>query len=241
MTHLWDIPHKQDVTICVIDTGYELGHPDLPANPEYNVTGWDPTTGTYASGLWYVDGHGHGTHCAGTIGAIGNNDVGVIGVNPDPTRFRFHIGKGLSDGGSGLSSDVLLAVDDCIANGARVISMSLGSSSYSATADATYQEAYEAGVLVIAAAGNTANSNMHYPASYQQVMSVASIQEGGGGSLSGFSTHNDQTEIAAPGRYVSAVLDTRPTFMNPYFLHNDICHFLTSKIFLSFPFTSIST
>ena len=196
-----------------------LGQADLPANPEFK-TGRDPSSGAYASGLWYVNGHGQGTHCAGTIGAIGNNDAGVIAANPDPTRFRFHIGKqGLSDGGSGLSSDVLLAVDDCIANGARVISMSLGSSSYSATADATYQEAYEyeAGALVIAAAKNTANSNMHYPASYQQVMSVASIQESGGGTLSGFSTHNDQTEIAASGRYVSFFpncLNTIP--MNPY-------------------------
>lgn len=179
------------------------------------MTGWDPTEGQYASGLWYVDGHGHGTHCAGTIGAIGENNAGVVGVNPDPTRFRFHIGKGLSDSGSGSSSDVLLAVDNCIANGARVISMSLGSSSYSATADLAYQEAYESGALVIAAAGNTANSNMHYPASYQQVMSVASIQENG--MLSSFSTHNDQTEIAAPGRYVSFFpncLNTIP--MNPY-------------------------
>ena len=216
VTHLWDIPHKQDVTICVIDTGYDLGHPDLPANPEFNVTGWDPTTGSYASGLWYVDGHGHGTHCAGTIGAIGNNGVGVVGVNPDPTRFRFHIGKGLSDGGSGSSSDVLIAVDDCVANGARVISMSLGSSSYQATADSTYQEAYEKGALVIAAAGNTGNSNMHYPASYQQVMSVASIQESGGGTLSGFSTHNSQTEIAAPGRYVSKKPSAWIDPMNPH-------------------------
>ena len=70
--HLWSLDTTYEhVKICVVDTGYDLGHPDLPSN---NVTGWDPTTGSYADGLWYVDGHSHGTHCAGTIGAIGGND-----------------------------------------------------------------------------------------------------------------------------------------------------------------------
>lgn len=69
-----------------------------------------------------------GTHCAGTIGAIGGNQAGVVGVNPDPARFSFHIGKGLSDSGSGSGSDVVNAVKDCVDNGAHVISMSLGCS-----------------------------------------------------------------------------------------------------------------
>jgi len=71
--HLWNLEGAtyEHVKICVVDTGYDLGHPDLPSD---NVTGWDPTTGSYADGLWYVDGHSHGTHCAGTIGAISGND-----------------------------------------------------------------------------------------------------------------------------------------------------------------------
>ena len=89
-------PAPEPITICVVDTGYDLGHVDLPTN----VTGWDPQS-AFNQGRWDVDGHGHGTHCAGTIGAIGNNVEGVIGVWDDPNDFRFHIAKGLSDGGSG--------------------------------------------------------------------------------------------------------------------------------------------
>ena len=67
-TQLWTIPPKQQVKICVIDTGYDLGHEDLPST---GVTGWD--TGDATKGRWNVDINSHGTHCAGTIGAIGGN------------------------------------------------------------------------------------------------------------------------------------------------------------------------
>ena len=68
----------------------------------------------------------------------------MIGVNPNPSRFSFHIGKGLSDSGSGSSTDVLAAVSDCVDNGAHVISMSLGGGGYSTTADKVYDDAYDA-------------------------------------------------------------------------------------------------
>ncbi len=127
------------------------------------------------------------------------NTAGVVGVNPDPSRFSFHIGKGLSDSGSGTGDDVINAVDDCVANGAHVISMSLGCSNcYRAAYDEAYQEAYDAGALVIAAAGNSGSDVEHFPSGYQSVVSVASVMESG--SLSYFSTRNQQTEIAGPGQ-----------------------------------------
>jgi subtilisin family serine protease len=101
-----DVPALPDgfepIKVCVVDTGYGLGHPDLP---QANVTGTDTV-----SGKWDEDGHGHGTHCAGTIGAIGGNDEGVVGVIKSPLEFTFHIGKGLSNSGSGSTSGVLAAV-----------------------------------------------------------------------------------------------------------------------------------
>lgn len=76
VTHLWDIePKLERVKICVIDTGYDLGHEDLPNNVTVEhggVTGWNNAEAS--QGVWNIDGHSHGTHCAGTIGAIGNND-----------------------------------------------------------------------------------------------------------------------------------------------------------------------
>lgn len=95
-----------------------------------------------------------GSHCAGTIGAIGNNGVGVTSVNPDPTKIDFFIGKGLSDSGSGSTSGVLAAAMACKDNGADIISMSLGGGGWGQSSVDTYTEIYDAGVLIIAAAGN---------------------------------------------------------------------------------------
>ena len=95
-----------------------------------------------------------GTHCAGTIGAIGGNDEGVDSVNPDPSKLNFFIGKGLRDSGSGTNSGVLQAVEACKNNGAHIISMSLGGGGFSQASSDTYTNMYNDGVLIIAAAGN---------------------------------------------------------------------------------------
>jgi len=189
---------SNSVMVCVVDTGYGKGHPDLPTD----VTG---TTPEAYSGSWDFDGHGHGTHCAGTIGAIGGNNIGVTSVNPDPTKFSFHIGKGLTDGGSGSSAGVMEAVEGCIEAGAKVISMSLGGGAFSQTYANAYKEAYEDdGVLIIAAAGNDGNTVKSYPASYPHIMSVAAVDSSG--NKASFSQWNDQVEIAAPGVNVKSTI-----------------------------------
>jgi len=85
---------------------------------------------------WDYDGHGHGTHCAGTIGAIGNNSVGVVGVFDSTDQWSLHAGKALASSGIGTGSGVMAAVEGCVLAGARVVSMSLGCDScYSKTED----------------------------------------------------------------------------------------------------------
>jgi serine protease len=195
------------IKICVVDTGYDSGHPDLPTEDEHNVKGWHEGIGTDDSpyGEWNIDGHGHGTHCAGTIGAIGGNDIGVTSVNPDPSKFQFIIGKGLDDRGRGYTSNLLEAVEKCVEMGAKVVSMSLGGGGHSWAVNGVYEDIYDQGVLIIAAAGNSGNSAYSYPASYPVVMSVGSVTSTR--SHNGFSQYNDQVEIAAPG---TAVLSTVP-------------------------------
>ena len=90
--------------------------------------------------------------------------------------------------------------------------MSLGCDNcFSPTTDLFYQDVYDQNVLMIAAAGNSGDTRDHFPSGYSAVMSVASVAEGGGegssnyGILSGFSTRNDQTEIAGPGRLVQFI------------------------------------
>jgi len=192
---LWDIRPRTKMTVCVVDTGYDAGHEDLPTIEDHDVDGWNPTSG---DGLWNVDGNGHGTHCAGTIGAIGGNDKGVTSVNPDPTDFKFYIGKGLRDNGSGPWSDVLAAVEKCASEGSKVISMSLGGAGNPGSIhEEVYKKLYDDDILIIAAAGNEGNSRDFYPASYKHIMSVGAVDSSK--NKAWFSVYNDQTEIAAPG------------------------------------------
>jgi subtilisin family serine protease len=99
-----------------------MGHPGL-SNSSHGIDGYSP----YGNDKhWDVDGNSHGTHCVGTIGAIGSNGIGVTSINPDPDKFTFFIGKGLKNSGSGPAADIFAAVGKCVAMGAKVISMSFG-------------------------------------------------------------------------------------------------------------------
>merc|ERR1712176_853538 len=188
--------------VCVVDTGYGNGHEDLPTLDQ-NADGYNPQS----SGEWYIDGHSHGTHCAGSIGAVGDNSKGVIGVIPGPlnNKFSFFIGKGLSDSGSGSTSSVMSAVQACVDNGSNVISMSLGGGGASDAVNQQYYGHYkEDNVLIIAAAGNSGNSALSYPASYKSVMSVAAVDSNE--NKAGFSQYNEQTEISGPGVSVKSTV-----------------------------------
>ncbi len=179
--------------VCIMDTGYTLSHADLPSS---GVTG-DDGYGSNDTGNWYNDGNGHGTHVAGTIAAIGNNNQGVVGVNPSG-KLGLHIVKVFNDSGSwAYGSDLIQAISQCKSAGATVISMSLGGGSSSSAEQSAFDSAYAAGILNIAAAGNDGNSSMSYPASYGSVMSVAAVDSSG--NVANFSQYNSQVEIAAPG------------------------------------------
>jgi len=186
--------------VCITDTGYSLGHEDLISA---GVTG-DDGYGSNDTGNWYNDGHGHGTHVAGTISAIGGNNTGVVGVNRNG-QLQLHIVKVFNDSGSwAYGSDMVAAVDQCVAAGANVISMSLGGGAPSSAEQAAFDNAAANGVLAIAAAGNDGNSTMSYPASYDSVMSVAAVDSSK--NVAYFSQYNSQVEIAAPGVSVNSTL-----------------------------------
>jgi len=189
---------KGSMKICVVDTGYDLGHPDLPGRPD--VIGFD--NADIKGEKWSDDGHGHGTHVAGTIAALGNNNIGVRGIIPDNKngKFQLLIAKGFNKKGSSLESVVLRALENCRENGANVISLSLGSTSFSSASAAVYQKLNDEGILVVGAAGNKGNNLYTYPASYSSVMSVASVNAHR--SRSYFSQYNSEVEISALGEGV---------------------------------------
>jgi len=189
------------IKVCVADTGMDLGHEDLPKGSD--VTGSDSSS----NGSWDSDGHGHGTHCSGTVAGLGENSKGVVGVIPDNAggKFQLVIGKALSDSGSGSNSGVLGAVQSCVDDGAKVISLSLGGGGYSSTTDNFYKDLYEKeDILFVAAAGNGGSSSKLYPASYPALMSVAAIDSNK--NKASFSQFNDQVEISAPGVGVKSSL-----------------------------------
>lgn len=193
-----------NVMVCVIDSGYQRLHVDLPST---NVTG----TMNAGSGNWYEDSCGHGSHVTGTIAAL-DNGSGVVGVNGDG-NLAIHVQK-VFDGatcGWSYASDLAAAVDNCTAAAAAqgkwaVVSMSLGGGTPSATEEAAFSAATAAGHLMVAAAGNAGDTTTSYPAGYASVMSVGAVDSGN--VVASFSQKNADVEIAAPG---VDVLSTVPT------------------------------
>lgn len=193
-----------NVMVCIIDSGYQRLHVDLPST---NVTG----TFNAGTGNWYEDSCGHGSHVTGTIAALDNAD-GVVGVNGDG-NLSIHVQK-VFDGatcGWSYASDLAAAVDNCTAAAAAqgkwaVVSMSLGGGTPSATEEASFIAATAAGHLMVAAAGNAGDTTTSYPAGYATVMSVAAVDSTN--LVAGFSQQNSDVEIAAPG---VDVLSTVPT------------------------------
>ncbi|MCC2607068.1 S8 family serine peptidase [Planctobacterium marinum] len=185
--------------VCVIDTGYNLGHPDLPDQNN----GASGTANNGSVGNWYNDGNGHGTHVAGTIAALSNNE-GVIGVYPG---VDIHAVKIFNDSGNWtFASDLIAGIQQCADAGANVVNMSLGGGSSSTSESNAMQGFNDQGIMLVAAAGNDGNSTFSYPASYDAVISVAAVSSSE--NHASYSQYNSQVELAGPG---SSVYSTYPT------------------------------
>lgn len=184
-----------NIKACVIDTGYNYGHPDLPSS---GVTGYAFS----GHGSWSTDGNGHGTHVAGTIAAVGGNNIGVVGVNRS-AKLGLHIVKIFNDSGKWTTaSNLIQAIQSCKNAGASVVNMSLGGSSSSTTESNAMTNFYNGGMLLVAAAGNAGTSAFSYPASYSAVMSVAAVNSSK--VRASFSQYNSQVEISGPGVSVNS-------------------------------------
>lgn len=206
---------SRDVVVGVIDTGIDRTHPDLAPNMWTNpaeiagnaidddgngfvddIRGWD----FYADDADPADVQGHGTHCAGTIGAVGDNLLGVAGVNWEVSLVSLRF---LGDGGSGSTSDAVDAVNYARGLGITLTSNSWGGGGYSAVLEQAIKSAGNVGQLFIAAAGNDATNNdaiPHYPSSYpsENIIAVASTTRTD--ALSSFSCYGPlSVDLAAPG------------------------------------------
>jgi thermitase len=175
------------VLVAVVDTGIYYPHPDLNAN--YVALGRDWANNDTDP----IDDYGHGTHCAGIIAAVLNNSVGIAGL----AQVRVMAEKVLDYSGWGYVDWVangIIHATDC---GAKIISMSIGGWGDSELVHEAVKYAYDAGVLLVAAAGNSATNVKLYPAGYDEVVSVAATDQYDNPAY--FSNWGDWIELAAPG------------------------------------------
>ena len=212
----WDISRGSTaVLVAVIDSGIDHTHPDLAANMWTNP-GEIAANGIDDDGNGYIDDtrgwdfanndnnptddNGHGTHCAGTIGAVGDNSLGVVGVSP---TIRLVGAKFISASNSGYTSDAIEAVLYTTRIGVTLTSNSWGGGGYSQALKDSIDAAQTAGILFIAAAGNDyANSDAipSYPAAFNSanIISVAATDHLD--KLAYFSNYGAITvDLAAPG------------------------------------------
>lgn len=215
---------SEQIVVAVIDSGVDYGHPDLIRNiwtrPEI-IKAYHDDDLTSDVGIDDVHGfnvvdddgdpmdrNGHGTHCAGIIGAEGGNGIGIAGVNWNvkimPLRF-------MDDDGAGTTKDAIEAINYVIDRkragvNVRIISASWGSNTRSRALEDVIRKAYAEGILFVAAAGNDSSDNdqkPHYPSSYNlgNIISVAALNRND--QLTSFSNYGAKSvNVAAPGEEI---------------------------------------
>lgn len=227
----WDFSTGDtNVTTAVIDTGFALAHQDLSSqwainSSEYgggkqsnsldddgdglvdNWRGWNfldgnnnPQAGLSNPNSAYVS---HGTATAGVIGAAGNNGIGIAGLSWQGKILPLQT---MSDDGVGYTSDIAAAIDYAVAQGAKVVSMSMGTDEPDSFMQQSIDAAISAGVSVVAAAGNDGCDCILYPANYPNVIAVGSVSQAD--KRSSFSSYGVNLDLMAPGE---SILTTRWT------------------------------
>jgi len=221
----WNISQGKDVVVAVIDTGIDYNHEDIAPNIWIN-TAEIPNNGIDDDGNGYIDdvrgwdfsyldndpmdGYGHGTHCAGTIAAVGNNNKGVIGVAPQAKVMAV---KGLDDSGAGLIDDLANALIYAADNGAKVLSNSWGGGGYFQLIEDAVNYAYAKDCVILAAAGNDDTEvSYFFPANCSNVIAIGSTDHND--LKSDFSNYGDKIDVVAPGGDSSLSNDNGALYRN---------------------------
>jgi subtilisin family serine protease len=215
----WALGTATSIVTAVIDTGVDYTHPDLASNIWTNtdevagngidddgngfvddVRGWDFVNNDSDP----MDDNGHGTHVAGTIGAVGNNGIGVTGVAWTASIMPL---KFLDQSGSGSLSDAIKAIQYARVNGAKIINASWGGGGFSSALQSAITQFITSGGLFVAAAGNEATNNdvtPSYPANYQGVISVGASTRTD--TRASFSNYGTSVDVFAPGQSILSTL-----------------------------------
>ena len=220
----WDISQGSGVTVAIIDSGVDYNHSDLRDNAWVNTAeiendGIDNDANGYVDDYYGydfnardsdpLDENGHGTHVAGTVAAVGNNGVGVIGIAP---QSKFMSIRGLNATGSGYTSDLAEAIYYAVDMGADVINNSWGGGGVNTALKDAIDYAHAMGVVVIAAAGNDNSKSIHYPSGYDNVVSVTAVDSAG--AKASFSNYGTRVDVAAPGVEILSTMPEYSVYLN---------------------------
>jgi len=216
----WDVTRgSSEVVVAVTDTGIDLEHPDLVENIWVNG-GEIPDNGVDDDGNGYVDDvqganiispssapdddNGHGTHVAGIIGAVTNNNEGVAGVC---WNCRLMPIKWVSADGTGSLEMAVLAVNYAVENGAHIINASWGGPVSEIIEDAV-NYALESDVVFVASAGNDGSTGLGYPAEIEGVITVGALDQDG--NRAAFSNYGEYLDLLAPGEHIVSTYTNHP-------------------------------
>ena len=205
----WDITRGNDsVVVAVLDTGIDYYHPDLAANMwtdgrgyhGYNIIAdnaipMDDNINSYDDdGTWMPNTYTyHGTHVAGVVGAVIDNNEGVAGM----AQVQLMAVKVMNDSGEGTDSYVASGIRWAVDHGADIITMSLGVDGMSMTLNNMVNYASSHGVVMVAASGNSGTSVISYPAAYAKVIAVGAVDSSEGHA--DFSNYGSTLDVVAPG------------------------------------------
>ncbi|MBK3495759.1 S8 family serine peptidase [Viridibacillus sp. YIM B01967] len=185
---------KNQVKVAIIDTGIDRTHPELKESILSSTDITDPMNPMTADS--------HGTHVAGIIAAKKDNGIGGYGLNPNVKILSYNVFNDFLGMSFALDYTIASAILKAVDQGADVINMSLGGKIPSSVVEAAVEKAISKGVVVVAAAGNGGSDIPEYPAKYEGVISVGSVNNEK--KLSDFSSYGISTDVVAPGEDVYA-------------------------------------
>jgi len=218
----WDATRNltTDVMVAIVDTGVDYDHPDLSAKVARNASGAVIGYNFVAGNADPKDDDGHGTHCAGIAAAATDNAIGVAGASFNSVKIMPV--KVLDATGSGTLANVANGILWAANNGAKVISLSLGASTYSQTIQDAVTSAWNKGAVIVAAAGNDGRQTISYPGGNLYALAVAATDETD--ATASFSNWGIDIGTAAPGVHVLSTMPTYSVYLNTqygYFMNYD--------------------
>ena len=197
----WTVTTGSGTRVAIVDSGVASDNPDIAPKVVARANFSGTATGE--------DNYGHGTHVAGIVAATANNTIGVAGVCPGCTILD---AKVLNDSGSGSSSAIANGINWAVSNGAKVINMSLGQRVSSRTLETAVNNAWNAGAVLVAAAGNAGTQAKIYPGAYPNVIAVAATDNTD--AKASFSTYGAKwVDVAAPGVNVYSTFPNHPFYL----------------------------